>query len=905
MSAIVARVVVVGSLFAASWVAYHAGGGGEALPRPPTPMAAEPPAKGARGKDDTGYEVALRLVEQMNDARVETTNAPLRAPLLAEWRKTPIMWAPLVGDAVKNTTTIALRTAESEHVQALPGADGWDADARVWNANEATFDQRDAIVSPTPMTVTFHVTVPALARLDFATAVLGGRGETEFGVTIVDAAGHTKELFSRSMPSKDGKRWSDAAVDLGPYGGQAIELRLRATPKLMVAMVSGMSQIETSTSAVALWGNPEILTRRPTTVPYNVLFLAVDALRADAIAGLHDDDEDAAERRAKIPPLDARLPKMPGLTPSIDALAARGVRFTHAYANGTWTRPATLALLGGARSSELGIDPFAFVIPQDQASSFYASSPPLLPLLARRAGMETRAFVGDDFLLGYSPIGVDAGFDAVEANHFRTRDTLEITAQATSWMKAHAKERFFLYCALRSPHEPLEAPERFKARVPAAPLGPADGSTRAYLAEVAKDDEAVGVLVRALDELGLRDRTLVVLVAGHGETLAAAHDGKGADKIPMRYHAAAGNFEEATHIPILLSLPGVLADGRDVRARVRAIDVAPTVLEVLGLERALGMVGASLLPLARGEAEADARVVLTEGRGSRALLYGQNRLVVHDAPAPPATSAKGDKPGAETEELFDLVDDPGERHNLARERPDVLLEMRARMDAARKNVPVAGTHAASRPDPVPATAAVHLRFAGGGLARRIAGTIRPAEAGARIVGAAAANAGAESLKVAPDRVEVAMESAPDGVVGVDLRVEPAGAALSWEIFVDEVPLRAANVFGGPFGFAASSLVGGIVTEDARAAAFSPLVAAAIDPHRDAGLFVTCDHAPEPARDDGLARNVRRDDTREAADEATRALREGGYLAAGAPPIVPSPGSAAAPAAGAKSGAKKR
>jgi arylsulfatase A-like enzyme len=890
-SGAVARAVGVFVVASSAWLAYRAGGGGDPRPSPPTAARAEPLALGT-GKGADGYQVDQRLTDKMGEARVESQGAQNRAPLLAHWRKMPIAWAPLSGDALKSTTTIALRTSDKETQWSMPGQKGqWEPDARIWNMNEGSFDQRDAIAAPTPATVTFHLRIPAQARLDFATALLGGRGETEFGVSVTDGQGRAKELFARAMPSKEAKEWLDATVDLGAYSGQTVDLSLRATPKLMVAMTNGMSQIEASSSAVALWGNPVLLTKGPTLLPYNVLFVVVDALRPDVIASFHDDEEDAAKEHAKRPPLEALLPKVPGLLPAIDELASRGVRFTHAYSSGAWTRPGTLAMLAGARSTELGVDPLPWVLPPEQASRFYASSPPLLTLLLRRAGMQTRAFVNNYFMVGYASVGVDMGFERVDDHRYRTRDTMEITQHATSWMKEHVKDRFFLFCNFNSPHEPWEPPERYKTRVPAPPAGPVDLVTRMYMAEAAKDDEAVGVLLAALDELGLRERTLVVLTADHGETLSSAHDGRGLDKMQIRYHHAVSNYEETTRIPILLSLPGVLPEGREVKARVRSIDIAPTVLELLGVERSPKSSGASLMPLVRGETEPDERVVLSEGRGTRALLSGKYRLLVREGAAQITTSLKGDKTETVAEELYDLEDDPGERHNLAKDRPELVVEMRARMEAARKNVAVAGTQAAARPDPPDASTFVHLRFAGGGGQHRISGAVHTVDPKAKIGEAAAFGAAPEAVRLGGGRVDLALVTAADALVGVDLRVEPPSAALAWELFLDDAPLAASQVFAGPFGFAAPSLRLGVASDEARAAAYSPVVPQ-IDPQRDLGLFVTRERPGDPPKDDGPARGVTREDTPQGAEEMGRLLREWGY--AHSPPAPASAVPSAAP-----------
>jgi arylsulfatase A-like enzyme len=881
----VARVVAIGVALGAVWVAYHAGGGAEARPVAPSAVRADVrPLEGHRDSDPSGvYQVSARLVEQINDARIEAPNMAQRGPLLAHWRKMPVPWARLSSEGVKATVSIALRTSATETQWSMPTGKGqWEPSAHIWNMNEGSFDQREAIALPTPETVTFKVAVPANARLDFGTAVLGGRGETVFGVTVVDPHGHARDVFTRAVATtspSDAQRWDDAEVDLSPWAGQSVELKLRAVPKLVVTTKGGMSSVEATTSAVALWGNPTVLGKGPPTLPYNVLWIVVDALRPDVMASFHDEDEDRARLHAKRPPLEALLPKIPGLMPHVDDLSARGVRFTHAYSSAAWTRPGTLAMLSGARSTELGVDPLPWVLTPEQAAHFYRTDPPLLPLFARRAGAETRAFVNNYFMVGYAAVGLDLGFERVDDQRYRTQDTAEITASAKQWLRSHASDRFFLFCNYDSPHDPYEPPAAMLARVPKPPAGPPDPMIRLYLGEAAKDDDAIGELMQALDELHLREQTLVVLTSDHGETLSSAHEGKsGIDKMPMRFHHAQTNYEETTRVPILLSLPGVLPEGREVKARVRTIDIAPTVVELLGLERSPKMSGASLLPLVQGTSEADERVVLTEGRGTRGLLAGRWRLITHEGPA--QTILVNDKPTVVSDELFDLEEDPGERHNLAKDKPDVVAEMRARLEAAKKNVAVAGTQAAARSDSVaPDAAPVSLRFAAAGRTKRVSGTLTLGDARARFVSVTAVGAPPEAVHAADGKVELALVTAPDALVGLDLRVDPPNAPLAWELYVDEAPLT--RVFAGPFGFAAPALTKGITTDEARALAYSPVLAQT-DPSRDDGLFVT---RARPGEVTAPAREL----TPEGAEEMTRLLKEWGYAraaAAAAPSATP-------------------
>ena len=105
-------------------------------------------------------------------------------------------------------------------------------------------------------------------------------------------------------------------------------------------------------------------------------------------------------------------------------------------------------------------------------SRFYASDPPLLALTLRRKGVVTRAFVNNYFMVGYAPIGIDMGFERVMDERYRTRDTLEITQDATAWLKENKDQRFFLFVNYNSPHEPYEPPKKMIERIPPPPARP-------------------------------------------------------------------------------------------------------------------------------------------------------------------------------------------------------------------------------------------------------------------------------------------------------------------------------------------------------------------------------------------------------------------------------------------------
>lgn len=820
-------------------------GGGAAAPRP-LPKAAGPAATvgGVTAVVADGIEVETRLVERLGEAKIEVPSfASGERRLATHWRKMQVPWTTLAPDVARYATTIALSSSgEEEKQMTSPQANGtvWTPNVKIWNMNEGAYDMRQAIFAPTPATLSFRVAIPPDATFHFSPAVVEYRDaqtgeplahtprQATFAV-FVDGGHGDEPVCDKTVSLDEVRGWQEATCDLSKWGGRSVELKLRTAD-------AG----DKSAVALALWGNPAILAKRQTRVPYNILWIVVDAMRPDALPSFHDDAKDERWRHAKYAPGAALLPKVPGVAPAIDALAASGARFTEAHSNAPWTRPGTLAMLAGERSTELGIGTTEWLVQEPDAQHYYTSSPPLLPLLMRDQGMVTRAFVNNFFMAGYAEVGLDMGFERVDDHRQRTKDTREIAESTIAWLKGHRDERFFAFCNFNSPHEPWEAPKRFYDRMPPS-VTVGDLDARDYIAEVSKDDEAIGQIMATIDALKLRERTIVVVTADHGETLSAAHQGRlKLDDLTMRFHHAMGNYEETTRIPIVIALPGVVPASLDVTSRVRIIDIAPTLLDLEGLPPSPKMSGRSLLPLLRGVHEPDERVTLSEGRETEALLSGKWHFIERRGDAQEIT-----RDGETTTvpyELYDLESDPGETHNLAKEHKDVVDEMLARIVAAHANVAAAGTTAATAPTAESVAGTVRFRFAGGGETHKVSGKIVVGHA----IKVEPVGLAPTAFTVAADgTVDFSLDTAKDGIVGMDLVTAPEDAAkgseMSWVLYWDDAPLADDHVFGGPFGLASPALTHGIQGPEARAAAASTHVAT-IDAARDTGVFVTIDAA---------------------------------------------------------------
>jgi arylsulfatase A-like enzyme len=821
-------------------------------------------------------EVEARFVERLGDAKIDAPNIQAgEYRLAAHWRKMQVPWLSLPTEAARYATSIALQTSDEETQWAMPQSNGglWTPSAKVWNMNEGAYDMRQAIFAPTPATFSFRVTIPPDSTFQFSPALVPWiNGQTEEPLhgspkeatwAVVIDAGHGEEpvcdktISLIETPALKG--WQDVTCDLSKWAGRDVELRLKTT-----------SPKGRDVAALALWGNPTLLAKRQPRVPYNVLWVVVDAMRPDVLASFHDDAADEKMRHAHLDPGFALLPKIPGLMPNLDGLSLHATRFSHAHSNAPWTRPGTLAMLSGSRSTELGIGTTNWIVPENEAKNYYTGRPPLLPLLMRNQGVVTRAFVNNFFMAGYAEVGVDMGFERLDDHRHRTLDTKEITESAVNWLQNHADERFFAFCNYNSPHEPYEPPKRFADRVPEAPAGPGEWIPREYMAEAAKDDEAIGTLLKTLDDLKLRDHTIVVVTADHGETLSAAHQGRlKLDNLTMRFHHAMGNYEETTRIPILISLPGVVPENKNVTDRVRIIDIAPTLMELEGLAPAAKMSGKSLLPLMNGTPETDERVTLSEGRDTRAILTGKWHFIERRGDAQEITIDGETK--TVLNELYDLDDDPGETHNIAKDHKDVVAEMMARIKAAAGNVPVAGTNEAVAPDPVVTTSGgSHFRFAGGGEVHRISGRIvatAPAKIDPVNLPATAISQSGEGGAL----VDFSFVTVKDAVVGFDITTPP-GSPMSWTVYLDDAPWPEHRIFGGPFGLESASLSRGLLSDEARAAAVSSHVAE-IDPQRDLGLFVTIDGSGAGSN---LASAPSRAKNGAAASEMNQMLKQWGY-----------------------------
>ncbi len=819
---------------------------GWALVRGEPPVS--PPPRPHVTTTSASAKVSGPLVERATPLVDLATNVSVRVPAFeaaykqlrrSNWRTLTQPWRRLDRLPPRMLQVLAFPTELLEGPKPKgQDAKGWKPEERTWNLTKTSVDARESLVVPPPGEVRFAVHLPDKARLEVSYGVIAlPTAATTFEVAVFDA-GRRAVVDTLRVSASTPHTWYDRKIDLSAYALRDVEIELSTRTGYMG---------ETASSGV--FGAPIVVGEAQPPVPYNVLWFVVDALRPDVLAAYHDPERDEARRRATLDPFEAWLDAMPTVAPNLDALARSGTTFVDTASAATWTRPGTVAMMAGARSSEVGLDTTSWVLSSESVTTFYATKPALFPLALRGAGVASSAFVNNFFMAGYARVGVDLGFFRMVDHRHESLDTRKITRDALAFLEAQKDRRFFAFVNYNSPHQPYQPPPRLRGHVPPPPTGPRDPNVRAYLGEIAKDDEAIGEVLAKLTALGLRERTVVVVTADHGETLSRAHaitiPGLGDGIGSTRFRHANALFEETARVPIVFSMPGTIRADKRARTPASNLDIAPTLLDLLGIERDARMSGKSLMAHLLGDPPDElGRPLVTEGRAARAVRIGPWRYVERDPIAREIASPAAGRL-LWKDELYDLDADPGERRNVVGEHPDVVERMRAALaDALRtstaKDARQSDSLAGSRhvPRELGQPAKFHLRFAGEGRARRVSITLRArtSDESAAKLSVRGVLVDAPEIRVAGAEADAAFSTLPRDLVGLEVEVSPSSARLEVEVTFDDRPLPAERVFSGRFGLSTPPLARGVLDAEGRRLATAESVPA-LDPALDWGMLI--------------------------------------------------------------------
>jgi arylsulfatase A-like enzyme len=398
-------------------------------------------------------------------------------------------------------------------------------------------------------------------------------------------------------------------------------------------------------------------------------------------------------------------------TPHLDSIAAAGARLEQFYVQPVCS-PTRAALMTGRYPMRYGLQT-GVVRPYAQYGLSLEER--MLPAALKEAGYVT-AIVGKWHLGHVTPeyLPTRRGFD-LQYGHYNgaidyythVRDggldwhrddkvlreegysTTLLAAEAARIIKEHdAAKPLFLYVPFSAVHSPHQVPEQYKK-----PYAALAEPRRTYAGMLAAMDEGVGKILAALDAAKLREKTLIVFTSDNG--------GPGPGRVTDNGQLRAGKgtvYEGGVRVAACAAWPGKIEAGSTVKQPIHIVDMYPTLLKLAGasLEQKLPIDGKDAwATIASGAPSPHDQILINTSPQNGAIRVGDFKLVLNGA-APDA--AEGDEAQAarrqnqrkqaaaagDDVELFNLADDPAEKHNLATKNPEKVKELRERYDALAK-----------------------------------------------------------------------------------------------------------------------------------------------------------------------------------------------------------------------------
>jgi arylsulfatase A-like enzyme len=373
-----------------------------------------------------------------------------------------------------------------------------------------------------------------------------------------------------------------------------------------------------------------------------VIFISVDTLRADFL-GCYN-------------------PKMK-TSPNLDRFAAENIICLNNTAQAATTAPSHKSIFYSVYPSIHKTT--LYTIPYEKLKS---------PIeMIRASGFETAAFTGGGQMS--RTFGFARGFDSFkETSGADAKEELKQTQnKAFDWLEKHYNKKFFLFLHTFEVHCPYNPPAAFFQKwsswyeggvdkdkchpdffLPQRRMSDIDYSyiRSLYSAEVNYVDDFLGALFNKLKVLGIYDRTLIIFMSDHGESLGE-----------RGYIGHSQLYDVQLHVPLIIHIPGDTA--KRIRSTTESVDVMPSIFELLEIKNSsFSFQGKSFLPLIDKAAIVDTkrpRISEEAGRvrvrvGNLALIFSPNR------------------PGEE--ELYNVKNDPDEIENIADENPEILEKLK-------------------------------------------------------------------------------------------------------------------------------------------------------------------------------------------------------------------------------------
>ncbi|MEM7277005.1 MAG: sulfatase-like hydrolase/transferase [Pseudomonadota bacterium] len=364
-------------------------------------------------------------------------------------------------------------------------------------------------------------------------------------------------------------------------------------------------------------------------------------------------------------------------TPSLDALAAKGVLFSDFYAASPVCGPSRAALLSGRYPALVGMESNIgarnrglladnnSLLRELKAADYrtamvgkwhLGNGPEYSPLahgFDRFLGFHSWTLGYHDHLTSSGKAGLYRGNELVSEEGYLTD---LFSDEATKFIEESAAEPFFLYLAYNVALPPYQRHDLPRARWSEG-WDENEASRTDYVAMVESMDAGIGRVLQKLKALNLDENTVIVFTVDHGGRHLARSD-------PL-FHGFATLWEGGIRVPLLMAWPEKFSEGVMIERPTISMDVTSTLLSAVGRSsNSLNLDGRSLLPLLLDGEDVPAASLFwrfyAKGDPMRAVRRGKWKYMVDRG----------------SQLLFDLEADPGERRNQFSSRPDVVDELR-------------------------------------------------------------------------------------------------------------------------------------------------------------------------------------------------------------------------------------
>ncbi len=475
-------------------------------------------------------------------------------------------------------------------------------------------------------------------------------GPVTYAISVSAPSRASKEWIHKQVGAASAEGWTEDSLDIASDAAGPVELRMKVSRDKasfvseafnvcnyylrLICLPDSRFDIR---HRMAFWIAPSVTAKRKSEEK-SVILIGIDTLRADHVSFY------GYSRKT---------------TPHIDSLARTGVVFENCLSVAPWTLPSFFSIVTSTYPSVhlygtnvRGVGTSLFKIANFWSVGTISPDYRIKTLaeILRGQGYYTAAFVNNPFLS--TEFEFDRGFDEFNQYGPTAKEGIE---QILPWLEKHREEKFFLFFHIMDPHDRADASS---LRQTASYFGDAGGSHDTvfrYDSAIRFCDEQIGRLMGKLEETDLDQKTLLVVTADHGEEFSE--------------HGETGHghslYDEVLLVPLIFHLPGLAGEGTVSKERSSTLDIAPTILQILGLPAPSYYQGNGLISSDDGSA-APAQPLFAEG-----ITFGHEKKAVFSEHYKLIYTTTLDK-----FELYDLRADPRERRNMIGKLPEVEHRLR-------------------------------------------------------------------------------------------------------------------------------------------------------------------------------------------------------------------------------------